>query len=108
MTISHPPERTASPAELADETARIERAQAGQPRPRTMHALCEQAARLVNCGHCWARPGTPCVSGPDGYHLARFGRARRRGLLTGAELDTVLDAAGPVLTAGTIVRDGAR
>ena len=106
-TIPHPPERTATVAERADHSARTERACTGQQRPRTLHALCEQAAVLVPCGHCWARPGAACVTGPAGYHLARFGRARRRGLLTEAELAAVLDKAG-VFTNATVIRDGAR
>lgn len=107
MQETIPRERTAAAAELADEAARSGRARTGQQLPRTLHALCEQAARLVNCGHCWTGPGTPCDS-PDGYHLARFARARRRGLLTVPEMSAVLMAAGPVFTDATIIRDGAR
>lgn|SRR5487761_618160 len=101
-----PPERTATAAELADHAARMERARTGQLLPRTLHALCEQAAIRVPCGQCWFAPGTPCASdasGP-GYHLARFARGRRRGLITEAELAAVLDEAG-VITLATIVRD---
>lgn len=99
------PYRTATAAELADHAARTERARTGRQLPRTLHALCEQSGRLVDCGHCWARPGTPCVSGPDGYHLARFARAYRRGLLTGPEF-TGLIADGDVFTGATVIRDG--
>lgn len=104
MTISQPPERKLSETERADEAARAERALAGQQRPRTLHAIIEQAARLVNCGQCWARPGTPC-DGADGYHVARFCRASRKGLLTGQDMATVLAAAGDVFTNATIIRD---
>jgi hypothetical protein len=100
------PERTATPAEVADESARATRAQTGRQFPRTLHALCEQAARLLPCEHCGAAPGTPC-DGPDGYHLARFAAARRRGLITAQEMDAVLDAAG-VITNGTIIEGGVR
>jgi hypothetical protein len=106
MSTTIPRERTATAGELADEAARAERARTGQPLPRTLHALCEQAARLVNCGHCWARPGTPCEA-PDGYHLARVARATRRGLMTVAEFATVT-APLDVFTDGTLIRDGDR
>jgi hypothetical protein len=32
----------------------VERALTGRQRPRTLHALCEQAARLLPCGQCSA------------------------------------------------------
>ena len=100
-------ERTATAAELADETARIERALAGRELPRTLHALIAQGAQLVPCGVCWQRPGRPCtVTGPDGYHLARFERAHRRGLITRAELSGVL-AGLVVIAERVIVLDGA-
>ena len=91
-TIPQSPEgRPPTAAQLADEDARLDRALTGQQRPRTLHALIEQGARLVPCGHCWQRGGRPCtVSGPDGYHLARFMRAERRGLLTRVELARVV------------------
>jgi hypothetical protein len=112
MTDTVPTERTATAAELADLAARNERAEAGRTLPRTRHALCEQGAVMVPCPHCWARRGTPCVtglgiSGPVGYHVARFGRARRRGLLTEAELAALLDSLD-AFTTETIVQDGAR
>jgi hypothetical protein len=106
MKRTIPRERTAAAAELADEAARAERARACQQLPRTMHALCEQATRLVNCGHCWARPGTPC-DGPDGYHLARFARASKRGLLTAVEFASVTEGLD-VFHGATVIRDGAR
>ena len=55
----------------------------GAPAARSLHEACE-AVRLVNCGECWQVPDTPCT--PEGDHVARFGRAMRRGLLTGPEL----------------------
>jgi hypothetical protein len=58
------PERTATAAQLADETAR---------------ALAVQAARLVPCGVCWQQPGKPCTRYyPPGDHLARYQRTERR------------------------------
>jgi hypothetical protein len=59
-------------------------------------------AMPATCGHCWARSGTECVGG-EGVHLARFARARRRGLLTEADMRVVLDAAGWVSPPGTVV-----
>ena len=95
--IPQPPERTATPAELADHDARIERARTGQQLPRTLHALAEQGARLVHCGQCWQRPGRPCtVSGPAGDHLARYMRAERKGLITRAELAAVVRQLGAI------------
>lgn len=64
-------------------------------------AITEAAgtALLVNCGQCWAPPGTPCtVSGPPGSHLARYQRAERRGLLDHQALAAVagrLDVVSP-------------
>jgi hypothetical protein len=98
MTDKVDESRVLSAAERAGHDARMERARTGR---QLLHALCEVAV-LAPCGQCWAPRGTPCsrgASGP-GYHVARFARARRRGLLTEAELDVITNAA--------IVRDGAR
>jgi hypothetical protein len=65
MKTTIPRERTATAAELADEATRAERARTDRQLPRTLHALCEQAARLVNCGHCWAGP-VPCATAQMG------------------------------------------
>ena len=84
----------------------------GPPRPLTgWHrvrppAELQQAARRATCGHCWASPEIPCT-GTEGYHLARFARARRRGLLTEAEFASVL-ADLDVFTDATVIRGGAR
>jgi len=85
----------------------------------TLHEICERA-RMATCGYCWAEPGEECayttvpVSVPvvpgaplrpvRGYHVARFGRAFRRGLVTAAEFLAVTDAAG-VFTADAIIWD---
>ena len=53
MNRTVPPERTVTAAELADHAARAERALAGRQLPRTIHALREQGARLVQCPVCW-------------------------------------------------------
>jgi hypothetical protein len=63
-----------------------------------------QAARQVNCGECWQVPGKPCTSDPDGDHVARFGRAMRRGLIAGPELIAVLQSLD-AFTSATIVCD---
>jgi hypothetical protein len=77
--------------------------------PVSLHAVCE-LARLANCGCCWARPGQPCATGRDGaagYHLARFARAERRGLISTTAFDAVLAATGQGMFDGsTIVFDG--
>ena len=66
-----------------------------------MHDICE-ATRLVPCGYCWAGRGESCgFTGTrarplDGWHLARFARARRKGLISEAEMAVALDAAGVI------------
>jgi hypothetical protein len=73
--------------------------------PRTLHGICE-LARLAACPLChaigleWAcvGPGT----GPDGFHVARFAAAMRRGLITGADLMIVLETAGAFSNATVI------
>ena len=78
-----------------------------RPPARTLPEICE-AVRLANCGHCWAVPGEPCVIGPDGacgFHVARFGRAFRRGLISGANLVAVL-AVPDAFTNATVICTG--
>jgi hypothetical protein len=73
--------------------------------PVSLHAVCE-LARLANCGYCRAQPRQPCVVGRDGtagYHLARFARAARRGLISAAGFDVVLAAAGDRMFDGAAV-----
>jgi len=74
---------------------------ASPPAVRSRHEICE-LARLVNCGECWQVPGKPCT--PEGDHVARFGRAMRRGLVTGPELIVVLQTLD-AFTNTTIVCD---
>jgi len=76
------PERSASPLELARETA-----------------------RNIPCD-CGARAGYAC-DGRGGIHLARFASARREGRVTEASMAVVLAAAGDVFTPWTIIPGGA-
>jgi len=108
MTETVPTERTATAAELADEAARIDRARTGTQLPRTLHALCQQGARLLPCPQCWQRPARPCtVSGTPGDHLARYQEALRRGLITSGELASVISEL-PVVAPHVIVLGGRR
>jgi hypothetical protein len=70
---------------------------------RSLHEVCE-AARLVNCGECWTAPGKPCT--PEGDHVARFGRAMRRGLLSGPDLVAVLGQLDAFTTATVVETPG--
>jgi hypothetical protein len=92
------------------------------PAARSLHEICEDVRR-ANCGECWALPGDECVftSVPAsvpvipgtpvrpvrGYHVARFARAQRRGLISGPDLMAVLDTAG-VFTTSTVIYDEGR
>jgi hypothetical protein len=74
-------------------------------RPPTVRSLAEicAAARQANCGECWQVPGVPCTTEPQGDHVARFGRAARRGLISGTELVAVLGLF-QAFTTSTIVK----
>jgi hypothetical protein len=92
---------------------------ARQPAARALHEICE-AARRVDCGECGALWGEECVytTGPvsvpvtghtplqpvRGYHVARLARAFRRGLISGPDLITVLQAT-VVFTTATVIHD---
>jgi hypothetical protein len=76
---------------------------ASPPTARPLYEICE-AVRLVNCGECWQVPGVPCTPDPEGDHVARFGRAMRRGLIAGPELIAVLQSLD-AFTSATIVCD---
>ena len=70
-----------------------------------------ERARQARCGVCWAEPGDPCGDARGdlpGLHLARFARARRKGLISGAEVAAVIGAAGDVFTSSTVIPAGAR
>ena len=91
----------------------------GTPAAHSLREVCE-AARQATCGHCWAGPGDECVftsvpvSVPvtpgtpvkpaRGYHVARFARAMRRGLITGPDLIAVLETV-VCFTSATVVYD---
>jgi len=72
-------------------------ARSAPARPRTM-AEVRELVGLATCGQCWARHREPCAvppgAGPGSYHLARYDRACRRGLISGADMAAVLAAAG--------------
>ena len=97
------PERTATAADLADHAARARRALDGQQRPRTLHAIAEQAVKLTHCPHCSAVPGRVCKRG-GGYHVARFAAAVERGTMTSAEFEGILDELG-AFRSNTVVYD---
>ena len=91
----------------------------GTPAARSLREVCADVRR-VNCGECWALPGDECVftsvpvSVPvtpgtpvkpaRGYHVARFARAMRRGLITGPDLIAVLETV-VCFTSATVVYD---
>jgi hypothetical protein len=74
------------------------------PEALTVRPLPEirAAARRVNCGECWQVPGKPCT--PEGDHVARFGRAMRRGLISGPDLLAVLGTLD-AFTMATVICD---
>ena len=71
---------------------------------RDLRAVCA-AARSVPCGHCAAPATQPCLvqAGREGYHLARFARARSSGLITAEAMAAAIMAAGPVFTPATLI-----
>lgn len=79
------------------------KAAAAAPVPRPPAEVCA-SARLATCGECWAGPGQPCT--PEGDHVARFGRAVRRGLVTGPELIAVLNGLESFTTATVVENPG--
>lgn len=60
------------------------------------------AARQVPCPTCWVPHGEPCQTGPESYHVMRYRRAWRRGLLTETQLAAVLTEA-PELATHTLI-----
>jgi hypothetical protein len=74
--------------------------------PRSLHAICE-LARLAACGACPASGlESPCVQSraADGFHLARFADARRRGWITAADFGAVA-ATVTVITNSAVIYD---
>ena len=72
---------------------------------RPLVVICA-AARQANCGECWQVPGEPCTRNPEGDHVARFGRAARRGLISGRELVAVLGRLEAFATATVVETPG--
>jgi hypothetical protein len=59
---------------------------------RSLAAITTDALRATcGDGDCWAAPGQPCSITPY-VHLARYQRARRKGLISAADLTAVLAA----------------
>ena len=75
------------------------------PTARSLPEICE-AARHATCGECWQVPDMPCTRDPEGDHVARFGRAMRRGLISGAELVAVLNRFAAFTTATVVETPG--
>ena len=75
---------------------------------RPMIDITADALR-VDCGHCWAEPGHPCTDEHPGMHLARYARARRRGLLSDYDMGAVMNVAAPdplaVFTPATVIHE---
>ena len=70
------------------------------------HHTAGGLARLAYCGYCHAGPWDPCRTGRNGAsgdHLARFARAERCGLISAADLDVILAAAGDGMFSGATV-----
>ena len=69
---------------------------------RPLAAIADDAL-LADCGYgaCWAESGVPCNE--PGTHLARFGRAERKGLISAADMAVVTAAAGPGAVPGTVL-----
>ena len=65
--------------------AELERTEAT---PRTLGEITADALQ-AECGQCWPGPGNPCDVEP-GMHLARYARARRKGLLSDYDMGAVL------------------
>lgn len=77
-------------------------ADAGTPAPghRPLAGIAADAIQ-AECGECWPGHGNPCDA--PGLHLARYARARRRGLISGPDMAVVLDAAPDVFTPATVI-----
>lgn len=80
---------------------------AGPPRP--LPEVCAAACQAP-CLYCSRMPGHPCavstVTGAPGYHVARFARAMRAGLISGRELVNTLAVPKRFSGATLIYEDG--
>lgn len=76
--------------------------------PRPLHAICE-LARAAACGYCPASgTGWPCArsaAGTEGFHLARFADARRRGLITAADFAAITTTVSVIINAAIVYDD---
>ncbi len=54
-------------------------------------------------GQGWAHPGEPWADADGGTHVARLGRANRRGLISGPDLVAALQTIGEPFTSATAV-----
>jgi len=68
--------------------------------PRPVAEVCADTL-LATCGQCWSASGQPCDCQP-GVHVARLGRAHRKGLIGDTDLMSVLGQLG-VFTPATVV-----
>jgi hypothetical protein len=74
--------------------------------PRPLAEITADAL-LADCGWCWGGHGNRCATEPPGgIHVARFLRAYRRGLISSADLDSVLEALD-AFTEGTVLHAAA-
>ena len=61
------------------------------PEPRTLAEIVADASR-TRCDLCWARPKEPCATVRPGIHVARLGRAAKRGAISSADFMQAVDA----------------
>jgi len=79
--------------------------------PRTLADIIQDAFRPCVATAAPTAPAWACSfsgTGPDGLHLARFARARLRGLIGEADMAAVLALAGDVFTDATVIYESTR
>jgi hypothetical protein len=79
--------------------------------PRTLADIIQDTFRPCVVTAAPTAPAWACSfsgTGPDGPHLARFARARLRGLMGEADMTGVLAAAGDVFTDATVISGSTR
>jgi hypothetical protein len=79
--------------------------------PRTLADIIQDAVRPCVVTAAPTAPAWACSfsgTGPDGLHLARFARARLRGLIGEADTTSVLALAGDVSTDATVIHESTR
>lgn len=62
--------------------------------------------RQVQCGYCW-RPVAEGACTPEGDHFVRWGRARRRGLISAEQLAAALATLTVVTESSVVIADTA-